>query len=165
MSKSLILNHTEIALKLDRIAWHILEEHHGESKLAVIGLHDRGSILAKLIIERLQKFGDTKIEYSDIHIDKSSPFTNDVILDNSKIIKNTSVILIDDVLNSGKTMSAAIKEIINFHPKTIKVAVLANRDHHKFPVQANFVGISLATTLKEHISFQIKKDEMSVWLN
>lgn len=165
MSKSLILNHTEIALKLDRIAWHILEEHHGEDKLAIIGLHDRGSILAKLIIERLEKFGDTTIYYSDIHVDKTAPLKNDITINNSDIIKNTPVILIDDVLNSGKTMMAAIKEILNFHPKTIKVAVLANRDHHKFPVQADFVGVSLATTLKEHISFQIDKKEMSVWLN
>ena len=165
MAKSLVLNHNEISLNLDRIACHILEEHYNAESITVIGLHDRGSQIAEIIVERIAKFSNKKINLTQIELDKDNPFQNPITIKDTTLIKGISTILVDDVLNSGRTMAAAVKEVLNYFPKTLKVAVLANRDHHKFPIQADFVGISLATTLKEHISYEMIDGVMSVSLS
>jgi pyrimidine operon attenuation protein / uracil phosphoribosyltransferase len=81
------------------------------------------------------------------------------------MIAGNPIILVDDVLNSGVTLAAALREILNYSPKSVRTAVLANRDHHKFPIQANYVGVSLATTLQENISYEVTDHQMSVWLS
>ena len=165
MSNSLILSHEEIALKLDRIAWQILEQHHKENVIVLVGLLGSGADVAHKIQKRLEKFSDAQILSTTIELNKADPLNSPVEISNSEILKNTSVILVDDVLNSGTTMAAALREILSLSPKSVKTAVLANRDHHKFPIQANYVGISLATTLKEHITYQEVDGKMSVTLS
>ncbi len=165
MEKSLILNHQEISLKLDRIAWHILEQCFGEKNIILVGLVDRGADVAKKLKTRLEANSNATIWLINITLDKSNALSSPIVLEQSDLIKNNTVILVDDVLNSGVTMAAALKEVLNHNPKSVKTAVLANRDHHKFPIQANFVGISLATTVKEHISFEEIDGEMSIFLS
>ena len=165
MGKSLILNHEEISLKLDRIAWQILEQHFGETEMLLVGLADRGFDVAVKIKARLEKIGDVQIKLTRISLDKTNALASEIRLDRSELVTNKAVILVDDVLNSGMTMAAALKEVLNHSHKTVKTAVLANRDHHTFPIQANFVGISLATTVKEHISYEEIDGKMSVSLS
>ena len=165
MSKSLILSHEEIALKLDRIAWQILEQHHNEKTIVLAGLWESGADVAQKIQNRLEKFSTSKILSTTININKSDALNSPVTVNNTDILKNNCIILVDDVLNSGITMAAALREILGHSPKSIKTAVLANRDHHKFPIQANYVGISLATTLKEHITYEEVDGKMSVTLS
>jgi pyrimidine operon attenuation protein / uracil phosphoribosyltransferase len=165
MSKSLILTHEEISLKLDRIAWQILEHHYGEKNIVLVGLVDRGSEVAEKIKTRLEKFGSTTILYTHLHLDKLAGLASKVTIDDSTIITGNSIILVDDVLNSGITLAAALREVLCHSPKSVRTAVLANRDHHKFPIQANYVGVSLATTLQENISYEVTNGEMSVWLS
>ena len=165
MSKSLILNHEEISLKLDRIAWQILEQHYGEKTIILVGLVDRGTQVATKLKTRLEKNSSLQIELCNIAVDKKNALSREITLENSDRLANNAVILVDDVLNSGKTMAAALKEVLNHNPKTVKTAVLANRDHHQFPIQANFVGISLATTVKEHISYEELDGKMSISLS
>jgi pyrimidine operon attenuation protein/uracil phosphoribosyltransferase len=165
MNNSLILSHEAIALKLDRIAWQILEEHFGDKKIVLVGLADKGSYIANEIETRITKFSDVEVLCIEIILNKETPLKSEVKLASTKGISNSSIVLVDDVLNSGKTMVAALKEVLNYFPKKVSVAVLANRDHHKFPMQANFVGISLATTVKEHISFKLDEGKMSIWLD
>jgi pyrimidine operon attenuation protein/uracil phosphoribosyltransferase len=165
MQKSLILSHSEISLKLDRIAWQILEQHYSEQLIVLVGLVDRGTAVAQKIKSRLEQNGNAKVELVTLSLDKTNPFEADITLENSAIISRNAIILVDDVLNSGITLAAALKEVLNHNPKSVRTAVLANRDHHKFPIQANYVGISLATTVKEHITYEEKDDEMSIWLS
>lgn len=165
MSETLILSHEAIALKLDRIAWQILEHHHEDSSIVLVGLVDRGSDVAQKIKNRLENFSTKKIQILRIDLDKSNALASDIELKDSESIRGNSVILIDDVLNSGTTMAAAFMEVLKYGPKSVKTAVLANRDHHKFPIQANYVGISMATTLKEHISYTEENGKMSVTLS
>ncbi len=165
MSKTLILSHNEISLKLDRIAWQILEEHYNETNIVLIGLLDRGANVAEKIKLRMQKHTRINLISTTINVDKSNPLSSKAVIGNSSIIKNNPIILVDDVLNSGITMAGALKEVLAFNPKSVQTAVLANRDHHKFPIQANFVGISIATTLKEHITYSELEGEMEVTLN
>jgi len=165
MSKQVILSHSEIALKLDRIAWQILEQHHSDKVIVLAGLEDRGSDVADKIKERLEKFGKKGIRSTTIQLNKRNPLSSPVIIKAAPVIRYNAIILVDDVLNSGVTMAAALKEILNYNPKSVRTAVLANRDHHKFPIQANYVGISLATTLQEHITYEEVDGKMSIWLS
>lgn len=165
MSKSLILNHEEISLKLDRIAWQILEHHYGEKSIVLVGLVDRGTEVAEKIKMRLENFGTTKIHCTTINLDKLAGLASTVTIEDVSLITGNPIILVDDVLNSGVTLAAALREILNYSPKSVRTAVLANRDHHKFPIQANYVGVSLATTLQENILYEVTNDQMSVWLS
>lgn len=165
MEKSLILNHAQISLKLDRMAWQIIEELFNEKHIVLIGLVDRGTDVALKIKQRLEKYSSIQIELLTIVLDKENVFASKITLENSERITDKAVVLVDDVLNSGITMAIALKETLKYQPKSIKTAVLANRDHHKFPIQANFVGISLATTVKEHISYEEHEGKMSINLS
>ena len=164
MQETLILNHQEISFKLDRIAWQILEQHYNEERLVLVGLAENGTDIAKKLETCISKFRDIKVITITLSLDKRTPLTSKVEVLNSEALSNSAVILVDDVLNSGITMAAALKEILNHNPKSVRTAVLANRDHHKFPIQANYVGISLATTLQEHISYSEKEGEMTICL-
>ena len=165
MEKLLLLNHNEISLKLDRIAWQIVERYHTENDIILLGLADRGTDIAQKLKTRLENSSDIKITLGSISLDKTNPLRQDVVINLSNKMTQHPVILVDDVLNSGSTMAAALREVLNHNPSSVRTAVLANRDHHKFPVQANFVGISLATTLKEHISYEEIEGKMSVSLS
>ena len=112
----------------------------------------------------LEKQTTTIIQLTTIHIDKKNPLKTPTRIHNPSILNDSNVILVDDVLNSGVTMAAALKEVLNYTPKSVMTAVLANRDHNQFPIQANFVGLSLATTLKEHILYEEIDGNMSVYL-
>ena len=164
MNKTCLLNHDEINLRLDRIAWQILEHHVESNCIILVGLVDRGAILADKLKNIIEKNADIKVLLSPIHIDKSSPLNSDIIIDNQEYLKDNPVILVDDVLNSGVTLAAALKEVLKHIPESVMTAVLANRAHHKFPIQANFVGLSLSTTMKDHILYEEKDGKMSVYL-
>ena len=164
MNKTCLLNHDEINLRLDRIAWQILEHHVDSNCIILVGLVDRGAILADKLKNIIEKHADIKVLLSPIHIDKSSPLNSDITIDNPEYLRGNPVILVDDVLNSGVTLAAALKEVLKHIPKSVMTAVLANRAHHKFPIQANFVGLSLSTTMKDHILYEEKDGKMSVYL-
>jgi len=164
-TRSLILNHKDIELKIDRLAWQISEEYFGSKEIIIIGLKDRGSRVAHLIYEKLIKITKSKISITSISIDKSNPLLAKPTWEELPGLKGKSVVLVDDVLNSGVTLSGVLMEVLKYQPKTVKVAVLANRDHKSFLVEADFVGISLATTLKEHIAFVEERGKMSIYLD
>lgn len=164
MSKLIILKHDEIILKLDRIAWQITEEYYNEKEIIIIGIKARGFAVAELINAKLKTITDAKINLVELVIDKDNALESEVVIPDAENIRDKAIVLVDDVLNSGYTLAGAFKEILENKPKYVKVAVLANRDHKAFPIHADFVGISLATTLKEHISFEQKNGQMTVYL-
>ena len=165
MSKLRLLEHDQISLKLDRIAWQIIERYHNENDIILLGLVDRGYDIANKLQIRLAKCSELKVILGTITLNKNNPLKQPVSIDCKSSLDGKHVILVDDVLNSGSTMAAALREVLNYNPASVRTAVLANRDHHKFPIQANFVGISLATTLKEHISYEEVEGIMSVSLS
>jgi pyrimidine operon attenuation protein/uracil phosphoribosyltransferase len=167
MNRSKILSHDDILLKLDRITWQILEHHFEEKRICIAGIKDRGNYIASELLARLSKRNKFISFFSTpITINKEEPYSSEITIENSKELSNSVVIIVDDVLNSGITMAVSLKEILNHKPKAIKVAVLADRSHKKFPIKADYVGISMATTLMQHISFEkSKSNELSVWIN
>lgn len=165
MSKIVLLNHPEIVLKLERIAWQIAEEFYGEKKIILIGLKNRGFKVASRIHDHLSSISSVKLELVELSIDKKKALSSKVSLDKEVQLKDSNIVLIDDVLNSGITLSGALAFLLQKEPKSVKVAVLANRDHKAFPINADFVGVSVATTLMEHISFVDTKDKMTIYLD
>ena len=151
-------------LMLNRIAWQILEEFYEDKEIVIIGIKARGPAVANLINSKLSEISQAKIEFVEFSIDKENALTADIGWSKDVDIKGKAIVLVDDVLNSGITIAGALSEIFSKEPKSVKVAVLANRDHKAFPIHADFVGVSLATTLKEHISLERERGKMAVYL-
>jgi pyrimidine operon attenuation protein/uracil phosphoribosyltransferase len=150
-TKHIILNHNEINHKIKRIAYQIYESNVNESEVILAGIDTNGYILAKKLKSNLDKISDIKSILCKVTIDKKNPLSNITTSLTKEDYSNKSVVLIDDVLNSGSTLIYGVKHFLNVPLKQFKTAVLVNRNHKKFPVKADFKGISLSTSLNEHV--------------
>ncbi len=145
--ETLILTHEQIIERIKRIAWQIYEDNCDESSVILIGIPNRGLVVTQLIENELKQIADLKIVRGIVD---PGPDGFEV----SGEIQGRSVVLIDDVLNSGRTLMEAAAAVMSHKPAQLRTAILANRDHKLFPIGADYVGKSLATTLQEHISFK-----------
>jgi len=162
---NMILDREAIQSKIKRIAFQILENNFKEEHLYIIGIKGGGSILAQKISEELREISDLNPHFIKLDIDKKSSATSAVSL--SEEINNSSeavVLLVDDVLNSGKTVFYAQRVILDLDLKKIETAFLVNRAHRSFPIAANYTGIEIATTIQEHITFNWSDDGFGVYL-
>jgi len=163
--RTILLTHDEIKRKIERMAWEIFETNHLSKELVIIGLSENGSYIANLIAKNLEKITQISILSGRIDLDKTKGFDAEVLLQCDVNLQSKSIVLVDDVLNSGKTMLASLLPIVAQKPAKIQTAILANRSHKAFPVNADIVGISLATTLQEHIWFELEPNgKMLVFL-
>ncbi|MEA1785434.1 phosphoribosyltransferase family protein [Arenibacter sp. GZD96] len=156
-----ILNHIEIQYKINRIAYQIYESNVEETEIYVAGIDGGGLQFAKKIQEVLQKITEARIILCTVYMDKKNPLRSGVSTSiPEKEYTNKSVVLIDDVLNSGSTLIYGVHHFLKTPLKQLKTAVLVNRNHKKYPVKADFKGISLSTSLQEHIKvvFSAKND-------
>jgi len=155
-SNTVILNHQEINHKIRRIAYQIYESNVDESEVVLAGIDANGFLLAKKLKTVLSKISDMNPVLCKVTINKKAPQTP--ILTSLKVeeYQNKSVVLIDDVLNSGTTLIYGVKHFLDVPLKQFKTAVLVNRNHKKYPVKADFKGISLSTSLHEHITVNLE---------
>ncbi|WP_158848741.1 phosphoribosyltransferase domain-containing protein [Algibacter sp. L1A34] len=151
-SSNIILNHTEINHKIRRIAFQIYESNMDETEVILAGIDSNGYILAKKLKLVLQKISDINISLCKVIIDKKNPWQEIKTSMDSEDYKNKSIVLVDDVLNSGTTLIYGVKHFLNVPLKQFKTAVLVNRNHKKYPVKADYKGISLSTSLHEHVN-------------
>ena len=159
MSKTLVLDKKQLQQKLNRLAWQIYEQNYKEKSIIIAGIADRGVLLAKKIADKLTDISDIKVKLATIKVDKDYPFYKDIEVDISeREYKNKVLILVDDVLNSGKTLIYGAKYFLSVPLKRLSTLVLVDRNHNRFPIKADFVGLSLSTTLKEHISVELEKN-------
>ena len=156
--KKYILSKEVVEKKLRRMAFEILENNIDEKEIILAGIRESGSVVAKVIQQRLGEISSIKTELITITLDKKEP--TDVSLSRSIELNGKVIILIDDVSNSGKTLLYALKPFIEFHPKKIQTLVLVERTHTSFPVRPDYVGLSIATTLQEHIFVEVKGTEV-----
>ncbi|REG84595.1 phosphoribosyltransferase family protein [Winogradskyella sediminis] len=165
LTKNTILSHKEIEHKIKRIAYQIYESNVNETELIIAGIESNGYILAKKIKSNLDKISPIKSTLCKVSINKLEP-TNPIT---TSIVKadytNKSLVLIDDVLNSGSTLIYGIKHFLDVPLKQFKTAVLVNRNHKKYPVKADFKGISLSTSLFEHVHVNISKQPYEAYLD
>lgn len=163
MSKNYILTGEVASKKLRRMAYEILENNSEEQSLILAGIKENGSIIARCIQKILSEISGLQTELINIRLDKKMP--KDIELNPSIDLNNKVVILVDDVSNSGKTLTYALKPFLQSHPKKIQTLVLVERKHTAFPVQPDYVGLSIATTLQEHIYVEVEgEDVRGAWM-
>ncbi|MCG2459449.1 phosphoribosyltransferase [Flavobacteriaceae bacterium F89] len=161
-----ILNHQEIQHKIKRIAYQIYEANVEEKEIVIAGIESGGLLFAKKISEILQQITGANIVLCTVSMDKKNPVASGVrtSIPESEY-KNKSVVLVDDVLNSGTTLIYGVHHFLRVPLKQLKTAVLVNRNHKKYPVKADFKGISLSTSLQEHVNVEFKAKNDTVFLD
>ena len=161
---NIILDNLQIKQKTRRIAFQILESNSREKEVIIIGIVGNGYLFAKMIVNELKKISDLKITICEVFINKKNPLDKITSSLDEDDYKNKSIVLVDDVLNSGATLIYGIKYFLNVPLKRFKTAVLVNRNHKKYPVKADFKGISLSTSIKEHIIVEFNKNNARTFL-
>lgn len=155
---NIILNNTQIVQKTKRIAYQIYENNSHEKEIILAGIQGNGMIFAKQIAKVLEDISPIKIVLCEVFINKKKPLNSVSTSITADEYKNKPLVLVDDVLNSGSTLIYGIKHFLNVPLKRFKTAVLVNRNHKKYPVKADFKGISLSTSIKEHIEVEFDKN-------
>ncbi len=157
--KNYILDEATATKKLRRMAYEILENNIDEKHLVLAGIRESGSVIARNIQKLLAEISPVTTELITVSLDKKMP--DKVTLSKNENFDDKVIILIDDVSNSGKTLLYALKPFIEFHPRAIETLVLVERSHKFFPVKPDYVGLSLATTLQEHIYVEVNGDKVT----
>ncbi len=165
-NKIKILSTLQIKQKLNRLAYEVFENNFSEKELLIVGIEGNGYKIALRLSEILKTIAPLKITLGKISLDKDKPWEGKPVVDfNEKAFVNKTIVLVDDVLNSGKTLMYAVKLFLDKPVKKINTVVLVDRSHTRFPVKADYVGLSLSTTLQEHIEADFsKKDKEAVYL-
>ena len=159
MEGSIILTNEQIQNKTRRIAYQIYEDNFNEKEIIIAGIIGNGYIFAQKICSVLAEISDIKVSLCEIIIDKKNPLNEVSSSLSSDQYKNKSLILVDDVLNSGTTLIYGIKYFLEVPLKRFNTAVLVNRNHKKYPVKADYKGISLSTSMFEHITVVFENDK------
>ncbi len=164
MEKNYILSPEVAAKKLKRMAFEILENNFGETGFILAGIRESGTVIAKTIQQLLKEIaGSVNTELITVTLDKKNP--REVTVSPETDFQNRVIILIDDVSNSGKTLLYAIKPFLDSSPKKIQTLVLVERSYNAFPVKPDYVGLSVATTLQEHIYVEVEDGRVKgAWL-
>lgn len=159
MGKNIILTNQEIEHKITRIAYQIYETFVNEKEVVLAGITSNGYIFAEKIAVELSKISPLEVLLCEVYINKQNPEQPITTSLDKELYTNKGLILIDDVLNSGTTLIYTVRHFLDVPLKKFKTAVLVDRNHKKYPVKADFKGISLSTSLLEHV--QVVFDENS----
>jgi len=154
--KTLILDTRQVKQKIKRMAYEIFEHNFKEKGIVIAGIEGQGYILAKLLAKEVESISPLEIKLVKISLDKLAPQQSDIKLDcDLKELKKKCIILVDDVLNTGRTFAYGMKPFLTIEVKKIETAVLVNRSHTLFPIYPQYTGYELATTLKDHVEVNL----------
>ena len=160
--EAVILDAQRIDRCVQRIARQILEDHHTARQLTVVAINGQGEVLARRISSALKEIASNEITDCILAMDKDNPLDYPIALAsvngepcNPNSVAGSVVIVVDDVLNSGRTLLHAVAEMLSVRPAHISTCVLVDRIHRRFPVRADYVGKSLSTNLKAHIDVRL----------
>ncbi|MEI9909375.1 MAG: phosphoribosyltransferase family protein [Bacteroidota bacterium] len=156
--KKYILDEPVAGKKLRRMALEIIENNADEQQIILAGIRESGSVVAKCMQQYLSEISDLTTEVISISLDKKEP--KEVTLSKEMDFTNKVIILVDDVANSGKTLLYALKPFLDYQAKKIQMLVLVERSHNNFPVRPDYVGLSISTTLQEHIYVEVSGDKV-----
>jgi pyrimidine operon attenuation protein/uracil phosphoribosyltransferase len=145
--------------KLHRMALELAEKLSGnDAPLIIMGIRKNGEVIAAQIAGYLKKYISNPITQLWVEMDKSHPDT--IEISEPLDFSGKHVLMVDDVTNSGRTLLYALKPLMNSYPLSIQTLVLVERMHNQFPVKADYVGLSVATTLQEHIQVEVENGEV-----
>lgn len=153
MAKNYILDAETVEMKLRRMAYEIVENNLGENHIILVGIQDNGSVIARNVERILKQVSSLRVELISLSLDKKNP--GPVRLSHETGFNGKVIILVDDVANSGKTLLYSLKPFLDYHPKKIQTLTLVERTHKIFPINLDYTGLSVATTLQEHIYVEV----------
>ena len=160
-----VLNHKQVGQKITRMAFEIYERNlHASGGMVVAGITGMGTILGHLLATELRRISPLQVEEVEVLLDKQAVTATEVQLSSPTALKGKTIILVDDVLNTGKTLVYALKPFLEHEVEKIEIAVLVNRSHGLFPVKPDYTGFELATTYNEHIRVDFAGNNYSVHL-
>jgi pyrimidine operon attenuation protein/uracil phosphoribosyltransferase len=159
MSRTKVLEQHQIEQKVIRMAWEIYEQNFEESEIVIAGIDAQGYILAERLSNHLNKISKLEVNLAKLTLDKKNPLSKDITVNNTLELENKVVVLVDDVLNSGKTLIYSSQYFLNSQVKKLMTAVLIDRNYRLFPIKADVVGISLSTTMQEHVTVDLGNNE------
>jgi pyrimidine operon attenuation protein/uracil phosphoribosyltransferase len=154
-----LLDAAQANQKLTRLAYEMYEQNLGEKEIVLAGIADRGIDLAKLLKKKIEAISELDIRLVNIYLDKANPV--DARIEPAFDPTGKTIIVVDDVANSGKTMTYALKPLLDAVARKIQVAVLIDRQHKQYPVASDYVGLQLSTTIQDHITVDILKGKVS----
>ena len=160
-----VLNHKQVGQKITRMAFEIYERNlHASGVMVVAGISGMGTVLAHLLATELRKISPLQVEEVEVILDKQAVTATEIQLSSPIALDGKTIILVDDVLNTGKTLVYALKPFLEHEVEKIEIAVLVNRSHGLFPVKPDYTGFELATTFNEHIRVDFSGNNYSVHL-
>lgn len=162
-TKTLVLDAKQIDQKIQRMAWEIYENNYLEKHIVIAGICPKGSVLSQRLSQYLTSISSLKVDTIEVTLDKENPLSSEVKVSSHSKFDHKVVVLVDDVLNSGKTLIYGAQYFLNQPVKKLMTAVLIDRNYKRFPIKADVVGLSLATTLQEHVNVELE-NEKAVYL-
>ncbi|MCH7402907.1 phosphoribosyltransferase family protein [Belliella kenyensis] len=164
-NRSQVLDHRQVNQKITRMAYEIYERNASEEEIVFAGISGMGYTLAKLLADNLQQISPIKPVVVEVRLDKSSLIQGEVSLSPDVAPADKCIVLVDDVLNTGKTLAYSLKPFLEITMKKMEIAVLVNRSHKLFPVSPDYTGLELSTTLSEHIAVDLSQEPYTVYLH
>ena len=164
MDKKKILDYQSIKKKIRRISLQILESNIDQDEIIIAGIDLNGFIIAKKISQEISKISEINTKLCKIKIDKKNPLNDISTSLNFEDYQNKSLVIIDDVLNSGATLMYSVKYFLNTKIKSLKTAVLVDRNHKKYPIKADFKGLSLSTSIQSKVEVVIDEKKIEAFL-
>ncbi len=166
MDTTLLMNHQKMQQKLTRMAYELFENNHQEKEIVLAGIAQRGYIMAQRIKQILQTFSTQNIILMELKVNKEEPYLqhNSQKAIDPNIFKDKVVVVVDDVLNSGKTLIYGVNCFLHAPVKKIMTMVLVNRNHKQYPLNADIVGFPLATTLKQNVRVVFEENNDAAYL-
>ena len=165
MDKKKILDNLQINKKIKRISLQIIECNIEENEIIIVGIEKNGYLLANKILEELKNHNDFNFKICSLKINKKQPIDSISCSLDISDYKNKSIIIVDDVLNSGSTLMYAVKYFLETQIKQLKTVVLVDRNHKKFPIKADFKGTSLSTAIQNHVEVRFEEDKIEAFLH
>ena len=160
-----VLDGAQIRQKIKRIAYEIYENNYEEDVLVIAGIEGQGYLFAKMLEAQFRAISGKEVELLTLKLDKLAPAQSAIELSSpAQALQGKAIILADDVLNTGRTLAYSLQPFLQSRIKKLEIAVLVNRSHTTFPVQAKYTGYELATTLSDHIEVVLAGDEQAVYL-
>ncbi|NUQ22830.1 MAG: phosphoribosyltransferase [Saprospiraceae bacterium] len=152
-----LLNHRQVIQKIKRLAIEILENNDGEQELIFAGINNNGYVFAEILVQELRPLAKMPLKLTRIRLNPAQPLHSPIQLELPVAeFEGKTIIIVDDVANTGRTIFYACKPLMEVLPRKVEVVVLVDRKHKSFPIKVDYVGLSLATTLQEDIDVQIK---------
>ncbi len=158
--RTLVLDHDRVQRKLRRIAIQLCEENWSEKRITVVGVAPRGMKLAERLAAMIRELNAVEADVVELKLDKNDPLTGPVKLSTDLgALQDRTVVLVDDVLMSGRTLMHAAAHLVQVNLKKLTTVVLVDRRHRAYPIRADIVGLTLSTTVQEHISVELGRKD------